>query len=1522
MRGRHSPRLALILSALFLLVPLFSTIGIPLDTEPNDRTMEGAGIDDGGVEHQATEVLENGLRKIYYSAKDVTIVRQRDPLTHFAWQPLAAEAQPANVSLIGEWNWSTQTDLALNSSTGEWSASVNLSEGLYCYKFVIGEADYRFDPSNDYRGYCGDYENSVVRVDNKSRPMHSIEMNATTGLPERYLTHAGSGGSMMVNYLHSYRASSLDILNVEDDSSEVWNVSDWSMSLNTTKLANGKHTLIIDGQDDEGNHLEPLIVPFWKGPQQDFIWQDALIYMVMTDRFVNGDLSNDMTNGSAAAGADWRGGDFAGVTQMINNGYFTNLGVNALWLTPFNTAANTTGTAGDGNHEVSGYHGYWPSQPREVEPRLGTEQELYELVNAAHAAGIRVIGDFVVNHVYQDHPYFSDQPDWFNEGCLCGSQDCDWTEHRLDCLFRDYMPDINWKNRNASEAMIADALWWLERFDLDGARIDAVKHVDDLAVTNLAMRVNERFEIGGVDYYLKGETAMGWVGDDLAANAAEYEMINRYIGPNKLDGQADFVLYHAVVDNVFTKFATGDATARDYQHLDYWTVRSQDQYVLGATMVPFVGSHDVPRFASRADSGTADEWNQWVEQGLPGQPSNSGPYEAALQAYTWLLTTPGAPLIYAGDEYGEYGGADPDNRHMWRDGAARSGLEAGLAENISTIAALRSELEPLRRGNYASLHNSSDAIAWSMATENDSTIIVMNRAATSYSFSLDPAALSALPTEALDSDSGEAIGWQGSITSRFGNITILDGALTLPPSSVAIFQPPSSNNAGSGSGNLPLPPTDCAPLNLSIIQTPLIYDPLSIHLPKSISVFGIYLMAAPNVPNATLEHAAAVMAGYLDNDADGVADDLAVVQEMVNANAAMVMPKNEDDMETIFEALPESFHQKVESGEIALQDLYASEVHPGGRGGSDFDATLEEVLHLVTHIGYANAYPDKFAETSGSNLTALMDLARGGHYEESNPDECEDEQGPCALPASGYPASSWYHYEDGTCDYSCMATEYIYWSLTTYMGVQNDSARCVAIDSEWEPCSVEELAATDPGIYSLIENSTLPKAVPSGTYCPPTNTGNGTGEGNGTGNGTGGGENNNGNDTGNNTGNGSDNQTTPPGDNTGNNSGNQTDNNSQNDSTDDTTFGPEPLLERKVLIIGIDGVRGDVAESSARRNSSAFGRIQEEGAWSFNSKVGPISISGPSWSSMLTGVWCDRHGVVGNSFEGSRHDEVLNMFELIEAEDPEFRTAAVMYWKKIDEIILADKSADIQERYDNDFAIRDRAIELLTTDAELDFLFLNLDAPDNAGHEFGFSPDAPEYVAIVESADDMAAAILAALDARNTSGEEWLVIITSDHGGGGEKYYTHTPSTEIDRTTFMLVLGGATVAGEMRNSPVVVDTAVTALTHLNITLPSGEAALDGRPAAFEPDAEPARIPTCEIPKEWYESTTNLTLAGLAIMLTITLTILGLVQLRVRDVANQSELNGETYGDEDDLVVIDDVTDDAENQPREDLGPLE
>ena len=285
----------------------------------------------------------------------------------------------------------------------------------------------------------------------------------------------------------------------------------------------------------------------------------------------------------------------------------------------------------------------------------------------------------------------------------------------------------------------------------------------------------------------------------------------------------------------------------------------------------------------------------------------------------------------------------------------------------------------------------------------------------------------------------------------------------------------------------------------------------------------------------------------------------------------------------------------------------------------------------------------------------------------------------------------------------------------------------------------------------------------------------------------------------------------------------------------------------RVMVIGIDGVRSDVAQISASRDESGLARMASEGVWTYDSNVGPISISGPSWSSMLTGVWCDRHGVMGNGFDNHKLDQHLDLIDRVERYDSSLKTASLVYWEPISNLIIGPGIADIQERYEEDAQVHERAVEILREDIDLDLFFVAYDDPDYAGHVHGFSPDVPEYVDAVKLADDRFAELLDVLDERISRGEDWLVIVTSDHGGGGSTLRGHSASSSVvDLTTFMMVRGGETVAGEIYGS-VVVDVAVTALTHLEVPLPNGEAALDGRPLAFQPDLESARVPDCSAP---------------------------------------------------------------------------
>ncbi len=245
-------------------------------------------------------------------------------------------------------------------------------------------------------------------------------------------------------------------------------------------------------------------------------------------------------------------------------------------------------------------------------------------------------------------------------------------------------------------------------------------------------------------------------------------------------------------------------------------------------------------------------------------------------------------------------------------------------------------------------------------------------------------------------------------------------------------------------------------------------------------VFGIHLFATASTPDGKILHALNILAQYIDNDEDGVADNSAVVDELRKVNASMVMFATEREAEQFFDdGPPRKAEQMWDRGELRVQDLYGEETIPPGTSDR-FDATLEETLHLITSAGYASAYPDVFGESAGSTLATLMDSARGGYFE-NVPRRGSFSGGK----ADGrYPERSWYHYDDTTCEYECMVTEYIYWALTSILGAQGDPERCEDISVEWELCTKALVASGDPGVYALLTDPQylLPTVLPDGTY--------------------------------------------------------------------------------------------------------------------------------------------------------------------------------------------------------------------------------------------------------------------------------------------------------------------------------------------------------------------------------------------------------------------------------------------------------
>jgi len=238
-------------------------------------------------------------------------------------------------------------------------------------------------------------------------------------------------------------------------------------------------------------------------------------------------------------------------------------------------------------------------------------------------------------------------------------------------------------------------------------------------------------------------------------------------------------------------------------------------------------------------------------------------------------------------------------------------------------------------------------------------------------------------------------------------------------------------------------------------------------LPKHVQVFGLFIQATDRVPEAKLLHAASITANFLDNDRNGKPDNPTVNDELWNERAAIVMGYDERELERLHDRYGELFDN------YTLQGLFATETLPNAGPhnpkSSEFDASIEEILHIITSVGYAGVYPKVFGERRGTELANAMDIARGGYF--------------CTVP-SRYPADAWYSYDDRTCDYGCQVTEYVYWALTSLLDGQDFKNRGGDIEHEWKLNTPEKLRAKDKAVVKILTNAEyrLPTRLPDGKY--------------------------------------------------------------------------------------------------------------------------------------------------------------------------------------------------------------------------------------------------------------------------------------------------------------------------------------------------------------------------------------------------------------------------------------------------------
>ncbi len=384
-------------------------------------------------------------------------------------------------------------------------------------------------------------------------------------------------------------------------------------------------------------------------------WNGATVYFLLTDRFLNGDSTNDHALGRAQDGAvlrSFQGGDLRGVLSKLNEGYFDSLGVTAIWLTPFEEQIR--GSVDEGTGKTYGYHGYWTRDWTAVEPTLGTKADLHAVVDAAHRHGIRVLMDAVINHTGPATPLDPSWPDdWVRAGPTCTYRDYAST---VDCNLVATLPDVRterndpvdlppwlvekWRQegRLDQEQASLNAFFkrtgyprapryyiikwltdWVREFGFDGYRMDTAKHFEDTVAAELKREADRAFAdwkrahptqvLDDLPFYMVGEV-YGW--DPSQGRTYNYGDRSVDFFAHGYDGLINFGFKRDVagsLDSVFTRYSSA---------LHGGALR-------GVAILNYVSSHD---------------------DGSPYDLDRKDPFGAG----TRLLLAPGGAQIYYGDE--------------------------------------------------------------------------------------------------------------------------------------------------------------------------------------------------------------------------------------------------------------------------------------------------------------------------------------------------------------------------------------------------------------------------------------------------------------------------------------------------------------------------------------------------------------------------------------------------------------------------------------------------------------------------------------------------------------------------------------------------------------------------------------------------------------------------------------------------------------------------------------------------------
>ncbi|MHB9055423.1 MAG: alpha-amylase family glycosyl hydrolase [Paludibacteraceae bacterium] len=606
---------------------------------------------------------------------------------------------------MNDWAPNLSPDLKLNKN-GLYEVTLNLNPGSYLYQMSL-DGVWNHDPNNPDKvdnGY-GKF-NSILQVagnrdkypvlttekmecgkfsvSSKNKPQKVFAYWQNYHLPDNFIKY--ENGKITVNI--PQEAASLNRSFIR-----IWAVNEFGVS-NDILVPLNKEKVLTSASEikREDRHAQ-------------------IMYFMLVDRFKNGDKRNDhpMNRPDVNPKVDFFGGDLNGLKQTIDNDYFKKLGVNTLWISPLNQNPDEPyGYYAPAKTKFAGYHGYWPVSSSKVDYRFGTNQELKELVADAHTKNMNILLDYVAHHVHELHPLYKQHPEYFTslylpDGTLNTER---WNDYRLTTWFDTFMPTLDMFNPKVVSMMSDSALYWVKEFNLDGFRHDACKHVKEDFWRALTYKIKKNNN--GKSLYQIGETY------------GSPELISSYLNTGMLDGQFDFNVY----EDANVTFA--GVAVPDLQRVNNVLQSSFRTYGNHNLMGYISGNHDKPRFMAYAsgdlkfgEDSKAAGWQRNI--GI----TDSTAYNKMALMQTFILTIPGIPVIFYGDEIGITGANDPDCRRMMKFDRLNN-REKQLLEKVAKLGNLRKNNPVLIYGDFINIHATKDSWIYARKYFDKEAIIVIN----------------------------------------------------------------------------------------------------------------------------------------------------------------------------------------------------------------------------------------------------------------------------------------------------------------------------------------------------------------------------------------------------------------------------------------------------------------------------------------------------------------------------------------------------------------------------------------------------------------------------------------------------------------------------------------------------------------------------------------------------------------------------------------------------------------------------